>query len=86
MDKFPSATGEEIYDISVMTNRGVSPCWEATAKRKSVFIEANPSGGKRKGGERFHGVPLEEAGSGLCDTSRLHGHGEGHQNARAEHD
>jgi hypothetical protein len=64
LDKFPSATGEEIYDISVMTNRGVSPCWEATAKRKSVFIEANPSGGKRKGGERFHGVPLEEAGSG----------------------
>jgi len=43
-------------------------------------------GGKRKGGERFHGVHLEEAGSGLCDTSRMHGHGEGHQNARAEDD
>lgn len=43
-------------------------------------------GRKRKGGERFHGVHLEEAGSGLCDTSRMLGHGEGHQNARAEDD
>jgi hypothetical protein len=41
-------------------------------------------GGKRK--ERFHSVHLEEAGSGLCDTSRMRGHGEGHQNARAEDD
>jgi hypothetical protein len=23
LDKFPSATGEEIYDISIMTNRGL---------------------------------------------------------------